>query len=353
MEVAVYGAGVHGEAFFNALKQKNIEVDYFIDQYTTKTHYMDLPVYKAENIHNKKVEIYISVSLEDSTVIPNFLHTKGFNKINDFVESLKKIDTILPNLMETNVLWMRENNREFIDEEKIKDVLSLLADDESKNLFTKIVDFRKTLDMNKYVFPESSKFQYFPDDIELFEKIAFIGDIVTKTVTYMKRRNIDVECIISFEPDLKNIQSLQKEIRVQKQLFPTTHFIVFPAGLWSENKILKFFNNGNSASSICETDSATTDSIEIFSVDLDTTLAGLEPNFIKMDIEGAEQEAIKGAINIIKKHTPVLAICLYHKPKDLWEIPLLINNINPNYDMYIRVYGHLQVETVLYCVPKD
>jgi len=65
-----------------------------------------------------------------------------------------------------------------------------------------------------------------------------------------------------------------------------------------------------------------------------------------------ELEAIKGAKEIISEQSPILAICLYHKPSHLWEIPLLINEINPNYDMYIRVYGHLGLETVLYCVPK-
>ena len=73
---------------------------------------------------------------------------------------------------------------------------------------------------------------------------------------------------------------------------------------------------------------------------------------VKMDIEGAEAEAIIGATELIKTSSPVLAICLYHKPKDLWELPLLINEINPNYDMYLRLYGSMGLELVLYCVPK-
>lgn len=57
--------------------------------------------------------------------------------------------------------------------------------------------------------------------------------------------------------------------------------------------------------------------------------------------------------NIIKNQSPSLAICLYHKPQDLWDLPLLINEINPNYNMYLRIYGSMGLELVLYCVNKD
>jgi len=49
----------------------------------------------------------------------------------------------------------------------------------------------------------------------------------------------------------------------------------------------------------------------------------------------------------------VLTIAIYHKPYDLWDIPLLINEINPDYDMYIRAHGDFTTEVVLYCIPKN
>ena len=72
-----------------------------------------------------------------------------------------------------------------------------------------------------------------------------------------------------------------------------------------------------------------------------------------MDIEGAEKEALIGATQTIQKYKPNLAICLYHKPEDLWELPLLINELSNNsYDMYIRVHEDLYLSTVLYCIGK-
>ncbi len=68
-----------------------------------------------------------------------------------------------------------------------------------------------------------------------------------------------------------------------------------------------------------------------------------------MDIEGAEIEALKGASEIIKEHRPALAISIYHKPSDLWEIPLLIYNLNPGYSFFLSQHAPILTETVLYC----
>lgn len=71
---------------------------------------------------------------------------------------------------------------------------------------------------------------------------------------------------------------------------------------------------------------------------------------IKMDIEGAEQEALLGAKRIISEYQPKLAICIYHRIEDLWEIPLLIKELNPEYHLYIRNYEDRLDEIVCYAV---
>lgn len=72
--------------------------------------------------------------------------------------------------------------------------------------------------------------------------------------------------------------------------------------------------------------------------------------FIKMDIEGSEKEAILGARRIITEYKPKLAICIYHKVEDFWEIPLLIKALNPDYNIYIRNYEDRIDETICYAV---
>jgi FkbM family methyltransferase len=82
-------------------------------------------------------------------------------------------------------------------------------------------------------------------------------------------------------------------------------------------------------------------------------IEGLIPtiDFIKMDVEGSELCALKGATGSIRKCRPKLAISLYHKPDDIFEIPLFIQKEFPFYQMYIDHYSIHNEETVLYCLP--
>ena len=357
MKIAIYGAGEYGKAFFNALKEKNMEVAYFIDQYTTRKQLMGVQIFNIEHIEDKSIKIYVSVGLNDSGTIPEFLKRNGFRNIISFTESLLEIKTCLYHLMKTNILWMRKNNVEYFDNNAIEKLFLLLSDQRSRDILKNIINFRKTLSFDYYVYPDEN-IQYFPNDINLFNNIkhlnfvdcgGFIGDTVQETLKYCKNNDIVVNNIISFEADSKNILKLNNEISQQRKNNQNINFTIYPAGVWNQNTILHFSNDGDSASAIVEK-SKNTIAIPVFS--LDSTISNISINYVKMDIEGAEREAIRGMKNILLEQSPILAICLYHNPRDLWEIPLLINNINPNYNMYIRVYGHLFLETVLYCIPK-
>jgi len=72
--------------------------------------------------------------------------------------------------------------------------------------------------------------------------------------------------------------------------------------------------------------------------------------FIKMDIEGAELNALKGAEDTIKNNAPKLAICIYHQLNDFWEIPMYLKRIMPEYSFYVRHHQFDIGGTVLYAV---
>ena len=73
-------------------------------------------------------------------------------------------------------------------------------------------------------------------------------------------------------------------------------------------------------------------------------------DFIKMDIEGAEREAIEGAKKTILQFKPKLAISVYHLWDDLLVIPNQINAIRDDYEFYLDCTTGFGGETILYCV---
>lgn len=76
-------------------------------------------------------------------------------------------------------------------------------------------------------------------------------------------------------------------------------------------------------------------------------------DFIKLDIEGCEQEAIEGAKETIKSNTPKLAICLYHRPDDIFNIPLKLSKLYGGYSFYIKHNSDIHYETVLFAIPQE
>lgn len=79
--------------------------------------------------------------------------------------------------------------------------------------------------------------------------------------------------------------------------------------------------------------------------------ADIRPDFIKMDIEGAELDAINGAETVFTQHRPKFAICIYHAPEHRWQIPLRLAELCPDYDFYVKK-SHPVFETVFYGRPR-
>ena len=73
---------------------------------------------------------------------------------------------------------------------------------------------------------------------------------------------------------------------------------------------------------------------------------------IKMDVEGAELSALLGAKETIRDSRPGLAICLYHRPEHLWQIPLLLKQWDPRYEFALRLYRHAGFDLVMYARPS-
>lgn len=87
-------------------------------------------------------------------------------------------------------------------------------------------------------------------------------------------------------------------------------------------------------------------------IDTIDNLISEKVDFIKLDIEGAEQDAIEGAKQTIKKYKPILAICIYHKAQDWYMVPKKVLEIESEYAIYLRHYMEGIYETVMYFILK-
>lgn len=115
-------------------------------------------------------------------------------------------------------------------------------------------------------------------------------------------------------------------------------------GAWSSSGEVGFSGSGMNMGTIVSSDTE-----EIVKVDtIDNVLKGEKATFIKMDVEGSELEALKGAQNTICNFKPKLAICIYHKPEDIWTIPSLILEYDSTYRFKVRQYQTWYAECVLY-----
>lgn len=146
--------------------------------------------------------------------------------------------------------------------------------------------------------------------------------------------------IYAFEPDQNNFQKCQD---VLEELDGISYQLI-PKGLWSSDGVLDFCANANEGSRFCTGGGA-----DIPVTSLDTIIDG-KVTFIKMDIEGAEYEALRGAKDLIRRYKPRLAISIYHKAEDIWELPELILSFCADYTFYLRHYSLSGEETVLYAV---
>lgn len=187
------------------------------------------------------------------------------------------------------------------------------------------------------------KNSYFDKDIIQFnDQEVFVdgGCLDFGTCQILLDKCKTVKSIYAFEPDSNQWLSVQDAI--EKSGFKNAHFI--KKGLWSETTELHFTQTFGGGSSISEAGDV---NIPVTSIDK----AIQEPvTFIKMDIEGSELEALKGAKRHIVEERPKLAICVYHKPEDIFEIPMYIKSLVPEYRLFMRHYSSIEVETVLYAI---
>lgn len=350
--VIIFGAGSYGQAVYCMLRHKGAinNVKAFCDNSAQKRGEI---IYGLEVLDYETVKIYFPdcifiiastyyIEIEDQ--LKGLCETNFYTIYPQQIEYSKEWYEIMDR-GRIKILkdWSSINSTEF--ERNRSKLEGLLADQESKDVLKNIIAFRNTGDygyINSIYNP--NEIQYFDDSIiELSDDEYFIdlgawdGDTVCN---FIKVTNNRYRHIVSFEPGEQQFKALNSMIR-SRQL---TNIDTYKIGAWSESAYLTFEENEDSSKINNE------GSTKIKVNAMDNMFLEQPVSFIKMDIEGAEKEALMGAKKIIHKYKPKLAVCVYHKPEDIVRLPLLINEILPEYKIFLRHHTEFHTETVCYAI---
>lgn len=236
----------------------------------------------------------------------------------------------------------------------VESVLSLCADNKSREVYQRIINSWLLEELeDDYFSPICSDSQYFDESVfklkenEVYVDCgAYTGD---SAEAFLSACNGQYEKMHLFELDPEIYKSLCKEV---PQLHERGSGLIqcYPYGVSNENAELKIIS-GNRNSEIDQEGNRGDTVAKIKK--LDNVLLNDRVSIIKMDIEGAELDALDGSRRIIKRWRPALAICIYHSPRDMLKIPQYIKELAPEYKIYIRHYTDLLFETVCYGVPPE
>lgn len=326
----IFGAGNCGHKIYDLLQRYDVEIRGFCDNKMAGTidELTGLAIMSPEDMYDTIENPVILVCVDNADArqaIRQQLLSLGFKKTQI-------------HMMNAYFYWQ---TREYFEEniEKYKKAYQLMDDDFSKQVYLERMKKVFMLkDISEIVSPEE---EYFDEKIVLTEAEVFIdcggfdGDSAQK---FVKRCGGKYRDLIIFEPEPCKMEAIEKNMGVNR-------YELYQSGVWSVNTKLHFSATGTDSSYISENGKLT-----IEAVALDETVYDKKPTYIKMDIEGAEQEALKGCKKIIQTYKPKLAICIYHKPEDLYEIPAMIKEMNPEYKLYVRQYANTWSETVLYAI---
>ena len=281
-----------------------------------------------------------------------FVSTQDKNNLIDILELIEKIEIGNSKIVTQLSVWgpykydteeMKSIHEK--EAEKIIDVFDKLYDQESKRVFGNLLKYQETnrIELLRASYQKNDA-QYFPIDFlsknedEVFiDAGAYDGSTSLEFINWVGGK---YEHIYMLEPDEIMHCVCEEMIRLKKM----DKVSLYKNGAYSKTGVLNFKSDFETGSSSI---SYSGDSM-IETITIDEMLSDSKATYIKMDIEGAEKEALIGCKNTIEKYRPKLAICIYHEPNDLWEIPYYILKNYPFYNLYIRHYTDITTETILY-----
>jgi FkbM family methyltransferase len=348
-QIVLFGAGPLGKLTLSRLQRAGVEPLAFADNNSKLwgTRIEGIEVFsRAEAIERFGKAAVFVVTVYNGSAVREQLRQAGCEKVVPFAPLWwKYANVFLPDLgvdLPRNLLGHAA---------AIRKCYELVADNASRKEILDQLHWRFWLDDQAMSPPLPAKDTYFPNDLiapassgEAYVDCgAFDGGSIQAFLEHCKG---PVQHIYATEPDAysrglldRYLAGMSRELREK--------VTVWPYALGKERGTVRFSAVGDVTSKV----GGEGESVECRT--LDDLPWSVPPTYIKMDIEGAEPDAIAGGAQLLEKHKPVVVACLYHRSEHLWQIPLLIHFLAPDYKLYLRRYAEENWETVCYAVPPD
>jgi FkbM family methyltransferase len=227
---------------------------------------------------------------------------------------------------------------------QIAECIDLLEDGESREVYLRALQTH--MQRKPAAIPMRPRAeQYTPRGIRLtrgYSRYLYCGVSIGEMAGVFDRIG-KVNELVCFEPDPRQFAQTAEYLSTNHERI-AERVTANPCAVYSHDGIEPFTTSDTSFGSRILPEGNTF----VQCVTIDHALPGFRPTFISMDIEGAELEALKGAERTITLHRPDLAVCVYHSPSHLWEIPLYLHGLGLGYRFYLRNYTSFIGETVLY-----
>jgi len=336
IEVVLYGAGCWAKQQYRMLQECGVQIKAVgIDSRYCQPgmRFFDFDILPIENLMDEfpDAALWVGFNLDKESYneLQNRLQGR-FGKRKIFACDCAKYENFAnQNYKYSDVISNEENFQWLYDK---------LVDEKSRETFLSYLSQRISGD---YSYAENvyDSDHYFAKDLVQLENEVFVdcGAFTGDTIQDLFSK-VEPLKVYAFEPDENNY-------RILKDNFEGKQVLCLQKGAFSKKTTL-FFVGGNADASKIADDG----DIQIEVDTIDNILQGQQATFIKMDIEGSELEALKGAEKTIRQFHPKLAISAYHKFEDLFTLPQYIYSLNNEYKFYVRRHSHLTHELVLYAL---
>ena len=341
----IYGAGGFGQSVAASLAGKGYVLHGFIDTFLGGGQLVSgAPCHTPDEFDPTRARGTTLILAVNNYKVPvasiaDWARGTGFAEIV-FVPELP--DILGPEL---GTYWQASRGLMAENSANIARLHDLLGDERSRAILAALVRYRITGLPEDHP-PVDRDHQYFPQDLPLAGPAinvvdcgAFPGDMVEATAT----AGLRLAHWYAFEPDPRNFAELARVARTAQ----VDYAALFPCGVSDTTGVIGFASGGGDASrALGAAEDSAGEVVPI--VRVEDCVQAQRIDLVKLDIEGFEAQAIDGMTGLLGKHRPRLAMAIYHKPADLWELPFKIAEMFPEARLAIRQHGHNGYDTVLY-----